>query len=222
MTERLPLYVYGASGHGKVVADAALASDRFAVRGFLDDDGSRHGQALLGLPVEGGLEAIQGQQGRVAVALGVGSNRARLAVLERLAAAGHSVVTVVHPSAVVATGVVLGDGTFVAPLAVVHTDARLGRACIVNSGAVVEHDNVLGDGVHVSPNAALGGNVTLGDEVHVGLGAVVLPGITVGARSVVGAGAVVIEGVPEGVTVAGMPARRLRTPRTTARRRSSE
>jgi sugar O-acyltransferase (sialic acid O-acetyltransferase NeuD family) len=222
VSDRLPLYVYGASGHGKVVADAALASRRFAVRGFLDDDASRHGQVVLGLRVEGGLDSLQGQQGRVAVALGVGSNAARLAVLSRLTAAGHTVVTVVHPSAVVASGVALGDGTFVAPLAAVHTDARLGRACIVNTGAVVEHDDVLGEGVHVSPNAALGGNVTLEDEVHVGLGAVVLPGLTVGARSVVGAGAVVIEDVPESVTVVGVPARRLRTPRATASRRSSE
>ena len=222
MTEPLPLFVFGASGHGKVVADAALANGGSVVRGFLDDNPSRHGQRLLGLPVAGGLEAIQGQEGRVGVALGVGANRARMTVLERLVSAGHTVVTVVHPSAFVAPGATLDVGTFVAPLAAVHTDARLGRACIVNTGAVVEHDNVLADGVHVSPNAALGGNVTLGAEVHVGLGAVVLPGVTVGARSVVGAGAVVIEDVPEGVTVVGVPARRLRTPRTTARRRSSE
>ena len=215
MSEAPALYVYGASGHGKVVADAARAAG-MGVCGFLDDDRPRHGQVLLGLPVEGGLEAIEGRQGRVAVALGVGKNRARIDVLERLVAAGHRVVTVVHPSAFVASGVTLGDGTFVAPLAVVHTEARLGRACLVNSGAVVEHDNVLGDGVHVSPNAALGGSVTLGTEVHVGLGAVVLPGVSVGARSVVGAGAVVIEDVPEDVTVVGVPARRLRAPRATA------
>ena len=47
------------------------------------------------------------------------------------------VVSVVHPSAVVASGAVVGSGSFVAPLAVVHTDARVGRACIVNTGAVV-------------------------------------------------------------------------------------
>lgn len=209
MTARLPLYVYGAGGHGKVVADAARAAGRFDLRGFLDDDPCLRGRTLSGVPVEEGLAALRGQQGRLAVALGVGSNRARLALLARLVAAGHAVVTVVHPSAFVASGVSLGDGTFVGPLAVVHTDASIGRAGIVNSGAVVEHDDRLGDGVHVSPNAALGGGVTLGEEVHVGLGAVVLPGLTVGARSVVGAGAVVTTNVPEGVTVVGVPARRL-------------
>jgi sugar O-acyltransferase (sialic acid O-acetyltransferase NeuD family) len=207
MSEHQPLYVFGASGHGKVVAESARAHHLAEVRGFLDDDPARHGLLLTGLPVVGGLEAIANDIGRVAVALGIGSNRARLAVFSRLVAAGHSLATIVHPSAVIADSATLGDGTFVAPLALVHADARLGRACIVNSGAVVEHDNVLGDGVHVSPNAALGGNVTLGDEVHVGLGAVVLPGITVGARAVVGAGAVVIADVPEGVTVVGVPAR---------------
>jgi len=215
VTGGLALYVYGSGGHGKVVADAALAGHGYALRGFLDDDPSRLGQSLLGLFVEGGLEAIDGRQGRVVVALGVGLNAARLAVFRRLIAAGHTVVSVVHPSAVVASGAVLGSGTFVAPLAVVHTDARVGRACIVNTGAVIEHDSVLGEGVHVSPNAAIGGEVRLGDEVHVGLGAVVLPRIAIGARSVVGAGAAVAADVPEDVTVVGVPARRLGAHRVT-------
>jgi UDP-perosamine 4-acetyltransferase len=177
------------------------------LQGFLDDDPSKQGLSVLGLSVEGGLSVLEGLQGRVTIALGVGSNSARVEILGRLATAGHSIESIVHPSAVIGSGVRLGDGTFVAPLAVVHTDARVGPACIVNTGAVVEHNNVLGKGVHVSPNAALGGDVTLGDEVLVGLGAVVLPGLTVGARSVVGAGAVVVGDVPSGVTVIGVPAR---------------
>jgi acetyltransferase-like isoleucine patch superfamily enzyme len=35
----------------------------------------------------------------------------------------------------------------------------------------------------------------------------VIPGISIGARCVVGAGAVVTSNVPDGVTVAGVPAR---------------
>lgn len=52
--------------------------------------------------------------------------------------------------------------------------------------------------------------VTIGDDVWVGGGAIVLPGVRVGSRSVIGAGAVVTRDVPEGVVVAGNPARVVR------------
>jgi sugar O-acyltransferase (sialic acid O-acetyltransferase NeuD family) len=205
MTTRLALYVFGASGHGKVVAEAALRSGAHGVEGFLDDDPAKWGLRLLGLPVLGGLGSLPATQ--AAVALGVGSNRARLALLRRLLERGVTVVSVVHPSSVVASDVSLGAGTYVGPGAVVHVDARVGRACLVNSGSVVEHDNVLADGVHISPNATLGGNVEIGEGAHIGLGAAVLPGVTIGAWAVVGAGAVVTKPLPAGVLAAGVPAR---------------
>jgi maltose O-acetyltransferase len=52
--------------------------------------------------------------------------------------------------------------------------------------------------------------VTIGDDVWVGGGAIILPGITIGSRSVIGAGSVVTRDVPEGVVVAGNPARVIR------------
>ena len=63
MSERLPLYVFGAGGHGKVVAEAARASVGFALLRVPDDDPERQGQTVLGLPVDGGLEVIDGAPG---------------------------------------------------------------------------------------------------------------------------------------------------------------
>ncbi len=210
MSARLPLYVFGASGHGKVVAEAALRSGAHEVVGFLDDDPAKWKLRLLDLPVLGGLDALPATA--VAVALGVGSNRARLALLHRLQGLEATVASIVHPSAVVASGVSLGAGSYVGPGSVIHVDAHVGQACIVNSGAVVEHDNILGDGVHISPNAALGGHVEIGEGAQIGLGAAVLPGVTIGAWTVVGAGAVVNRPLPAGVVAAGVPARVLRDP----------
>lgn len=203
---RLALYVFGAGGHGKVVAEAARAGTRYELRGFLDDDARRRGEQWDGLPVVGGREAIASLEEGAEVALGVGANRLRAELARTLAVQGRRLATIVHPTAVVASGVRLGAGTYVAPLAVLHTNARVGRACIVNSGAVVEHDCRIGDFVHVSPRAALGGGVLVDEGAHVGLGAIVLPGLRVGPWATLGAGAVVIRSLPAGVTAVGVPA----------------
>lgn len=203
---RTPLCVFGASGHGKVVAEAAAQSG-FELLGFLDDDDARWGHSFQGLPIFGGLGAVAGLPPEARVALGIGDNRARREVFLRLAAQQARLVTVVHPSASVSPSAEVGEGGYVGPLAVIHVDARIGRGCIMNSGSVVEHDAVIGDWAHVSPNAALGGGVTIGEGTHLGLGASVLPGLTIGSWATIGAGAVVIRPMPGSVTAVGVPAR---------------
>ena len=203
------ILVYGASGHGKVVADAARSAG-FTVAAFVDDDPGRRGSRHFGAPVLPLDEAVRdpGLAG-LAIALGIGDNRARQKCSERAVAAGFTLVTVVHASAVVAPSASLGPGTVVLALAAVNPDAAVGAGAILNTGCVVEHDCVVGDFAHLSPSSGLGGAARVGDRSHLGLGAVVLPGVAVGADARVGAGAVVHLPVPFGVTVAGVPARPL-------------
>jgi len=200
------IYVYGASGHGKVVADALLTGGA-VVAGFVDD-GRATGGAVLGLPVCGDGEWLrdQARDMGIGVALGIGDNLARRAVAARCVAWGLELVTAVHPSATVARSATLGAGVVVMAGAVVNPDARVGRGAIINTGAVVEHDVAVGDFAHLSPNASSGGAASVGDLAHLGLGATVLPGVRVGRFAVIGAGAVVLRDVPDGAVATGVPA----------------
>ena len=208
MTVAPRLLVYGAGGHGKVVADVARSAG-FDVVGFIDDDPERERSGVWGLPVLSWdrLLAERASVAGVAVALGVGDNEARERCHERLLAAGFDVVTVVHASAVVAPTARIGEGSVVMALAAVNPDAEVGAGAILNTGSVVEHDCRVGRFVHLSPKCVLGGAARVGDRTHVGMGAVVFPGIAVGASVRVGAGSVVHRAVADGLTVVGVPAR---------------
>jgi sugar O-acyltransferase (sialic acid O-acetyltransferase NeuD family) len=200
------VYVYGAGGHGKVVADVLRAQACPPV-GFVDDERPR--STIFDLPVLGVGEWLATTMNReeVGVALGIGDNWSRKRIADRCRDYGFQIVTALHPSAVFSPTSMIGEGTVVMPLAMLNTDSIVGLGVIVNSGALIEHDCIIGDYAHVSPNVSLGGRVHIGSFCLLGLGAVVLPGITVGSGSIVGAGAVVVSDIPERVIAVGVPAR---------------
>jgi sugar O-acyltransferase (sialic acid O-acetyltransferase NeuD family) len=200
------LVIFGASGHGRVVADAAIASGRWAAIVATDRNPDRcHGELLPGVPALPLAQALGRAGGQVHVAIGDAASREResAAVSDRLA-------TVVHPQASVSPHAQVGAGCFVAAGAVVAPGAVLHASVIVNHGAVVDHDVEIGSFSHVAPRAALGGGARIGARVLVGAGACVLPGVQVAEGCVIGAGSVVNRHVPERGVYAGVPLRRLR------------
>jgi sugar O-acyltransferase (sialic acid O-acetyltransferase NeuD family) len=198
------LVVYGCGGHGKVVADIALARG-LTVAGFIDDGAA--GGRVLELPILGGAAWLEAHCSEVTVALGIGKNQARRRVYGFCHRLGLTPATLIHPTAAVAASARLGAGVVVMAQAVINPGARVADGAIINSGAIVEHDCEIDAFAHLSPHATLGGAVRIGALAHVGLGASILPGKAIGEEAIVGAGAVVLADVPPRVVTAGVPAR---------------
>lgn len=209
MTERL--FVFGASGHAKVVLDAARRQGHEVVAVF-DDNPTLAGLLFMGCSVPGGRQVLVDwcrNKGLTAGIVAIGNNQVRAEVAAWLVAAGMRLLPVIHPNATVAPGVVVGAGSVIMAGAVVNSDARLGDNCIVNTGASVDHDCDLGDTVHIAPGCHVCGNVRIGEGALIGAGSTVIPGIVIGDRAVIGAGSTVIRDVAGGAKVAGSPCREL-------------
>ncbi len=201
----IDLIIIGAGGHAKVCASVAEAQGKFRVIGFTEV----YGATALASPVLGDDSTLaeQYQSGQRHAFVGIGNNAVRLRLAQDLRAAGWSLPTLIHPSAVVDTKATIGDGTLIGPGAIVNVDATIGFSCIINTGASVDHDCVVEDGCHVAPGARLCGTVTLGTASMIGAGAVVIPEIQVGQGATVGAGASVVANVEQGSVVVGVPAK---------------
>lgn len=193
----MKLTIIGASGHGKVVADIAMLRGYDEIV-FLDDDESI--KDCAGFPVIGKTDRIV--DGDCVIAVGNAETRSKLM-------AGKTIVTLTHPSAIIAKDVLIGAGTVVMAGAVINPGAVIGRGCIVNTCSSVDHDCLIGDFTHISVGAHLSGTVSVGDNVWIGAGATVSNNINICENCIVGAGAVVIKDIKRPGTYVGVPAKRI-------------
>lgn len=113
----------------------------------------------------------------------------------------------IHPSALVADSVSIGDGTVVFHQSVIQARTRIGRHVIANTAVSIDHDCVIGDFVHVAPHSTLCGAVTVNDRANIGAATTIIPGVSIGEGAIIGAGSVVINDIPAHSVAVGAPAK---------------
>ncbi len=197
------LAIIGASGHGKVVADIARASDIIDIVFY--DDQYKELKKHYGCRVVGSVEdaLVDATKYYDAAVVAIGKSSIRAAVQQRIERLAPPLI---HPTATVSASSKIGAGTVVMPHAVISADVAIGKGVIINSSAIVEHDCKIGDFAHICPNAALAGGVIVGDHSWIGISSSVIQLISIGRNVTVGAGSVVVSNITDGLTVVGSPA----------------
>ena len=198
MKSNTKMYLYGASGHAKVIIDILKATG-MEVNALFDDNPEILN--LYGKKVSG---KYLGQSLEAPIIISIGDNAIRAKIANSIKT---DFGTAIHPGAIISSSVQIQEGTVVMQGVVVQADTQIGKHVIVNTKASVDHDCLIGDYAHISPGAILCGGVQVGEGTHVGAGAVVLPLVKIGKWCKIGAGAVVIKDVPDGVIAVGNPAR---------------
>jgi acetyltransferase EpsM len=191
------MYLYGASGHAKVIIEI-LENIGVNINGLFDDNLEIN--SLLGYPVLGAYQSDLQLEEPLIISIGNNILRKKICELYNFKSG-----TAFHQTARISSRASIEHGTVIMGNSIINSQTKIGKHVIINTSSSIDHDCIIGDYVHISPNATLCGGVLIGEGVHVGAGAVIIPGVCIGKWSTVGAGSVVIKDIPEYATVVGNP-----------------
>jgi UDP-N-acetylbacillosamine N-acetyltransferase len=102
------IYIYGASGYGLVVVDIAKACEYNDII-FLDDGDNKYLS----------FEDIK-QNTHISIAFGIGDNKTRAKLYQKVLKYNFKIVTLIHPSAIISSSVNIEKGTIIMPNVVIN------------------------------------------------------------------------------------------------------
>jgi len=196
-------------GHAKVVLEI-LKSTGFDVVGFVDDDASKTGLSIRGIPVLGqikDLDKLIPEYGIVNGIAAIGHNSGRRALAEKIESFGLTLINAVHHTVHMDSDVKIGKGNVLCQGVVIVTGTEIGNCVNIHTGATIDHDNIISDGANIGPGVHTAGRVKIGKDAFLGTGTLVIPDITISEGVITGAGTVVIRNLEANGKFVGVPAK---------------
>jgi len=186
------MYLYGASGHAKVIMDIIKAQGDL-LEGIVDDN--------ILLTELMGHKVLHSCIGLSPFIVSIGNNEIRKQIVNKLKGASFS--KAIHPSAIISETSKIGNGSVVMQGAIIQSCVSIGNHCIINTGSSIDHECIISDYVHISPHSTLCGNVAIGEGTWIGAGTIMIPGVKIGKWCTIGAGSVVTKDIPDGALAVG-------------------
>ncbi|SFS28972.1 acetyltransferase [Pseudomonas sp. NFACC42-2] len=219
MTRVKKLVILGAGGFGREVHAWLLDSIRsgtckptdgvvWEIAGFIDDFSNAPDIFPSLPPILSKIDEYEPEPDSYVVCA-IADPAAKKMLANKLLLKGAKFFSLVHPSVVVGTNVTIGKGAVICPFTVLSSDLVVGDFVTINSGCTIGHDSSIADYCTLSGHCDITGGAKLQEGAFLGSHAVIIPKVTVGEYAVVGAGSVVIRKVGPGVTVFGVPAKRI-------------
>lgn len=205
--------IIGAGTYGEVYL-AYLQEAGVEIVGFLDDDPKFEGKEVRGVPVIGGisaLETLNDSDGIEAVYCPLGNNVLRVKFLTYARELGYKTPNYIHPSVVISPNVTIGAGVYILLGTTIMPHTVIKDFVMISMGVHVAHHNVLDEGVFLSTGCNFGASIHAHRYAYCGISSTIMTGLhELGEDCLIGAGAVVIRDVEPKAVMAGVPAKVLR------------
>ena len=194
------------SGYGATQVLDILGTDAEQVAvALVDEDTSRWGAEVEGVPVVGGpdrLEQLHRDEAFDAVIVAISTSVAARARFRELCTRhGIPLANAIDPSARIASQVNMGTGNVICAFCHFGVGASIGDNNFLSAYNSFDHHSTLGSDISSGPGCMTSGLVDIGDRVRLGTGVFVEPKLQIGDDAVIASGSIIVTSVPEGHVV---------------------
>lgn len=197
---RQRILIIGAALGATQVLDILAGSTTQQAVAIVDDDSSRWGASVHGVPVVGGsgiLGDLFGSGAFDAAIIAIGRSPAVRARFRALcASAGVPLANAIDPTAKIATDVTIGQGNIVCAFCHIATGVQVGDNNFFSAYNSFDHHSVIGSDNASGPSVVTSGKVTIGSRIRFGTGIYIEPDVTIGDDAAIASGAVIVSSVP--------------------------
>ena len=124
--------------------------------------------------------------------IAIGSSKLKRSLYQQFKEKGFLFPTIQHPSSVVSSSVILGEGVIVSPLSILGPQVNIGNCVYINYQVGIGHDCNIGPYTQINPGAQIGGNTVLKGDTLLGSNSTLLQNTFLGKNITIGSGAVVL------------------------------
>ena len=182
------------------------------ILGYIDDNESYYDRVFSGIKVLGSREILEKYANQKNIYVfnnyyfGLNSFKERIKIINSY---GLEIPSLIHPSTNL-DYVKIGKGCLISEGCTIGVNVEMGDYVTLRLRSLINHDAKIENYVHVGPGSIVGSCSILKEGCFLGAGANIIRTKTVGAASIVGAGAMVVKDVAPYITVAGIPAKKLK------------
>ena len=208
------MIVIGAGGFAKQIVDQLIQEPNFQNIIFFDNKNLRRDLFLQEFPIYHSFDEIEYHFCNFdkRFLLGLSNPDIRKLFYQNLTKLGGKLTSLYSKNSIISKfNVIIGKGTVILSGVKIEPNVTIGIGCLINLNVAITHDCKIGDFVEISPGSILLGGVEIGECSFVGSGAVILPKLRIGKNCKIGAGAVVTKNIPDGYTVVGNPAKKIKS-----------
>lgn len=206
------LVIIGARGFGREKCNGMRLEEdygnNFIIKGFLDDKTD----ALDGFagypPIIDSVEDYQIDDNDVFICA-LGDSFYRKKYVDIIKDKGGKFLTLISQKSIIHPDAHIGEGVMIGPFSTISSNVTIGAFTSIQGYCTIGHDTIIGDNCSVESYSFFGGGSKIGNNVTFHTRATILPHINVGDNSIVGAGSVVIKHIEDGITVFGVPAKKI-------------